>query len=231
MLKFRYILLFVALSGAANFAHSQNNTNSPYTRFGFGQLSDNASGSRRALGGASIGYRSPRDINTVNPASYSAVDTLSFMFDIGVSGLYSRFSDMQNRHSTFTGNLEYITMQLPVSKHFGVSAGFQPYSYSGYYFGTTGTVQVDPLLPSDTTTENKIYSGSGTISQIYVGLAYKFLNHFSVGANFYYMFGDISNYRSAIYGSYKTIPQQNNISVSNVRFRYGFQYFTKINQK
>ena len=70
----------------------QNNTNSPYTRFGYGDISDTNSGEQRAMGGISFGSRTKHGINVVNPASYSAVDSMTFMFDVGVSALVSRFS-------------------------------------------------------------------------------------------------------------------------------------------
>ena len=38
----------------------QNNTNSPYTRFGYGGLADRAMGSGKAMGGIGIGLRSKK---------------------------------------------------------------------------------------------------------------------------------------------------------------------------
>ena len=86
------------------FAHllvGQNNTNSPYTRFGYGELIDANSGEQRAMGGIGIGSRNSSSINAMNPASYSAVDSMTFMFDFGVSGLISRFSDPTGKNSIF----------------------------------------------------------------------------------------------------------------------------------
>ena len=72
---------------------AQNNTNSPYTLYGFGDISDNHSGEQRAMGGVAIGSRSRTSINTANPASYSVVDSMTFMFDMGVSALGSPFTN------------------------------------------------------------------------------------------------------------------------------------------
>ena len=93
MYKNKVFLLIIISSFFVQFSISQNNTNSPYTRFGFGELSDANSGEQRAMGGVSIGARSNQNINVVNPASYSSVDTMTFMFDVGVSALASRFTD------------------------------------------------------------------------------------------------------------------------------------------
>ena len=47
------VLLLTILSGAAV---AQNNTNSPYTRYGYGQLSEQGSSNSRAMGGIAYGY-------------------------------------------------------------------------------------------------------------------------------------------------------------------------------
>ena len=64
---------------------AQNNTASPYTRFGYGELADRSFGAGRAMGGVGIGLRSPKQINPMNPASYSCMDSLTFIFDFGAS--------------------------------------------------------------------------------------------------------------------------------------------------
>ena len=79
------VLLLTILSGAAV---AQNNTNSPYTRYGYGQLADHGSGNSKAMGGIAYGLRDKYQTNFANPASYTAVDSLTFMFD----GYYSRTS-------------------------------------------------------------------------------------------------------------------------------------------
>ena len=48
---------------------AQNNTNSPYTRFGYGDLGERSFGAGRAIGGVGYGLRSPKQINPMNPAS------------------------------------------------------------------------------------------------------------------------------------------------------------------
>ncbi|MBP6610306.1 MAG: hypothetical protein KA206_04365, partial [Paludibacter sp.] len=92
MLKNKLLHFVLLLIFTSSIVSAQNNTNSPYTRFGFGDINDNYTGEQRAMGGVAIGSRSKSSINTVNPASYSAVDSMTFMFDIGASVLGSRFT-------------------------------------------------------------------------------------------------------------------------------------------
>ena len=74
-------------------ALAQNSTNSPYTRNGYGNIADNAFISQRGMGGIGLGLRNPQMINPMNPASFSSVDSMTFMFDMGVNGQISWFKD------------------------------------------------------------------------------------------------------------------------------------------
>ena len=64
---------------------AENGMNSPYTRYGFGQLSSMSVGANKGIGGTGIGLQNSSQINLLNPASYAAVDTLTFLMDIGMS--------------------------------------------------------------------------------------------------------------------------------------------------
>jgi len=214
------------------FVSGQNNTNSPYTRFAYGELSDNNSGEQRAMGGLSIGLRDKASINTVNPASYSTVDSLTFMFDIGVSVLGSRFTEPAGNKTSLTSNLEYITLQFPLAKNMGFSAGLLPYSFSGYNFYNNDTLNLD-IYP-DTVSYTESYYGSGSISQIYAGLSYNFFNHLSVGVNAYYMFGSVLNVKDLSFSNttdFHETYQSKEMEVSNFRFRYGLQFYNTFAKK
>lgn len=235
MYKNKIFLLVISSLFLVQIANSQNNTNSPYTRFGFGDLSDTNSGEQRAMGGVSIGARASQNINTVNPASYSAVDSMTFMFDIGTSALISRFSDPTGGKTTFNGNIEYITMQFPLYKWMGFSAGLLPYSFSGYNFFTSDTATIlnntsDPGKVAYT----KNFSGIGGFSQVYTGVSANLFNHVSLGINAYYMYGSINNYRNIDFGSlsgFTSTTQLNSISASNFRFRFGAQFYNTFAKK
>jgi hypothetical protein len=75
------------------FAQFNNNTSSPYSRFGLGELQPYTFGRTSAMGGASLASRNNQQINLANPASYTAVDSLGFMFEFGVFANYSNYSN------------------------------------------------------------------------------------------------------------------------------------------
>lgn len=209
----------------------QNNTNSPYTRFGYGELVDTNSAEQRAMGGVAYALRNKTMINPANPASYSVVDSTSFMFDLGLTGLLSGFSDSNNnRIFSFTSNLEYINLQFPITKWLGFSAGMLPYAFSGYNYYDVDSIQVsDDNANPDYKRYTNSFVGNGAITQLYAGVGMQFFDFIAIGANAYYMMGGSSNSSSLIFNdnefSSATSLQDNAIAVNSLRFRYGLQLF------
>lgn len=162
---------------------------SPASRFGYGELNDNISAESRAMGGVLTGIRSSRTINPSQPASYTAADSLSFMFDIAVGLGWTRFQDANGMQNKPTGSLEYVTLQFPIWKRWiAFSAGIMPYTQVDYKFSQGG--QTDDGKYNYSTT----FSGKGGLSQVYAGLGFNIMNWVAVGANFYYVFGRVENY-------------------------------------
>lgn len=162
----------------------QVGSNSPYGRYGYGLLSNQSPGASEAMGGISYGLRRSQQVNPGNPASYSKLDSLTFIFDLGVSAHYATYSDGINKQNFFNGNLDYIAMQFPLFRKMGASIGLLPYSKVGYNYGQTRSL-------SDIVYE-EVFRGTGGLSQIYAGIAYEPIRYFSVGANVSYLFGNFS---------------------------------------
>lgn len=210
--------LFVVLFSSTVWA--QNNTHSPYSRFGYGELNDNVPGAYRALGGIGIGMRDGRVINPSQPASYTVVDSTTFMFDLAGSGMWNGYSDASGKRNRGNGNLEYLTMQFPIWKQYiGMSLGLTPYSVVGYDFAMNDSLGGYHYQTS--------YEGKGGVTQIYGGLSANVLNWFAVGANIYYMWGDVTNSRAISFTEISggSVAETNRIHVNDVRFRYGAQFF------
>ena len=74
------ILIASALLAAAG-ASAQ--TSSPYSMYGYGIIGDRATSMQTQMGGVGYAMNSGRQINVMNPASYAAIDSLTFLFDVG----------------------------------------------------------------------------------------------------------------------------------------------------
>jgi hypothetical protein len=231
MLKNKRFLLMFVLAVASIFAFSQNNTNSPYTRYGYGEITESLSGEQRAMGGTGFALRPSNGINSLNPASYSRIDSTTFLFDVGVSGLLSRFSDPLGNRTLFNANIEYLTVQFPLMRNVGFSAGLQPYSFSGYNYYSTSYLPTTEY--PDTIFSTQRYYGNGGINQIYGGLSVEVLKHISLGVNAYYMFGSSINSRELSFSDVlvQSSAQKDSITVSSLRLRYGIQLFNTFAKK
>ena len=153
----------------------------PYSKIGYGMLNDNVSSIQRSMGGVGYAMRGGRIINVMNPASYADVDSLTFLWDIGVdlSNLWSK--ENGNKGYNFGAGLDYLTAHFKVAKGLGASFGLLPYSSVGYTYG------------SDITGGSDMHSGSGSLNQFYLGLGYQPVKNLSVGVNFAYLFGSTLN--------------------------------------
>lgn len=218
----------------------QNNTNSPYTRFGYGDVTEGSATELRGMGGVGLANRSRNTINTLNPASYSSIDSLTFQFDVGAGARFSHFSASEAgknlSNNTFNANLEYVTMRFPLAKWLGFSAGLLPYSFAGYNFYQNSYLVKDrmPVEVPDTLRFARSFSGSGGFSQVYGGLSINILKHISLGFNTYYMFGEINNSRSVVFSQTTNIPPSiysNRIKISDLRMRYGLQLYNTFAEK
>ncbi len=210
------VLLSVLWPSAA-----QNNTNSPYTRFGYGELGQRSFGAGRAMGGIGYGLRSPKQINPLNPASYSCMDSMTFIFDFGIAGQLSWFDDGTSRQHDINGNLEYFAMQFPLHRRIAMSAGLLPYSHVGYKFGG--------LRKENGVTFDENYNGSGSLSEAYAGLSFDlWKKRLAVGANVGYLFGNLTHAQTITMsgggtGAFNTNRSQE-MRVRDIRMNFGLQY-------
>jgi len=136
-------LLLILLS-SASFSQTYL-TFSPYSRYGIGEMKPQGFAHTRAMGGLSQGVRSGLGINYSNPASYSAQDTLSFIFDFAVEANGVNYQQGENSNLHNTANIQHLAIQFPVTQWWGASLGLQPYSNVGYRVRYT---QLDPEILS-----------------------------------------------------------------------------------
>lgn len=132
-----------------------------------------------------MGSRYHEQINTANPASYTAIDSLTFMFEFGLDARFSNFSNDLGSTQTNDVNFEYLAMRFQVNNWLGASLGLLPYSDMGYQ------VEVQDELENTGRVFTRYY-GAGTVSNAYIGMAVEPLKNVSIGANLNYLFGKLN---------------------------------------
>lgn len=222
-------MLVAVLLGMADVAEAQNGFNIPFSQFGIGQ-SDMPFGMPMAyrMGGVVSTRASRNVVNPFNPASYSAVEMESFVFDMGVNLQTCVLSNGENNQRDADGNVAYLAVAFPLTKWWKASAGVLPYSSVNYESVLTAA---DPLTASDVKT---IYAGTGGVTQLYVGNAFALGKRLSLGFNVNYLCGNIQ--RAITYdfqGSDTTYcvnsRRQKDTYVSNMVLDFGLQYVQPLN--
>lgn len=197
-------------------AMAQNSV-TPYSKLGYGVLSDNATGIQRSMGGVGIAMQNGRQINVMNPASYSQVDSLTFLWDMGfdITNCWSKEGNKSGY--SLGGGLDYITMEFRLGKNIGGAIGVVPFSSVGYSFG------------GDITNGSDSRIGSGGFTELFAGVGYQPIKGLSIGANFSYLFGNTSNTTSVESSSSTQFTR--NIEVRDWNMRAGLQYAFNISRK
>jgi hypothetical protein len=173
------------------------------------------------MGGVGIGMRSNKVINPSQPASYTACDSMTFMFDVAGSLLYTNYGDSYGQSNKMNGNLEYVTMQFPIwRQHIAMSLGVNPYSAVGYNFAINDSINTDYYYTQS-------YRGLGGFTQVYGGLSFNICDWVALGVNAYYMFGDIEQSRSLTFtdASMDSVKMVEKMTAHSLRLRYGIQLF------
>ncbi|MBL7972345.1 MAG: hypothetical protein JNL03_12590 [Prolixibacteraceae bacterium] len=212
------VVMVLIICGFSGFAQN-NNTTSPFSRYGLGDLHHYGYGRTAAMGGASLGSRHNVQINSANPASYNANDSLSFIFDFGIDGTYSKYKSATGKMDVNDVNFRYFSLSWPVTKWLGAGMGIQPFSDMGYEVAFNEEV-------ANVGTVYQSYNGEGTTSKAFFGASVSLFKGLSVGANLNYIFGRL-NQNSAVGFSDPTISYISETKGTRLRdftLTYGLQY-------
>lgn len=198
---------------------AQNGTNSPYSQYGLGTLADQSQASARGMNGVGLAFRKGNAVNTLNPASYSAVDSLTFIFDAALSGQITNFKEGGRSLNAQNADFDYVVGTFRLMRGVGLSFGLTPYSSIGYNYSSTTYVDQQTGYIAET------YSGSGGLRKVFVGAGWQLAKPLSVGVNVGYMWGDY-NRRVASTGStvVNSLTKSYQSSVSSYSIDAGVQW-------
>ena len=225
MVKAFKTAVFSALALVSINVYAQNGVNSPYSRSGFGLMADRSMGFNKGMGGIAQGYRDGQSINTANPAALSACDSLTALFDIGVSlqnGNYKMGGLQQNAKNS---SLDYFAFHFRAYKGLGVAVSMLPVTNIGYNF----TSNSETVEGTDVTSSYK-FTGNGGLHQIQLGIGWQVIKPLSIGANLSYLYGDYSHTESIPFSSSSasTITKSYSADISTYSLDLGVQYTQKL---
>lgn len=199
-------LLALALTLGMPLRAQTNGSNSSYSRFGLGLLCDQSSGHNRSMGGVAQGLADGGIINMQNPASYARIDSITFLFDVGMSMHFAHYVQGAMAQNVRNTNLEYVNAAFRLRRGLGMSLGFVPLSAIGYNFQTQANIGTSNTNQQNITSLTGYY-GQGGLHQFYLGAGWNPFAQLSIGANISYVWG---NYHHAMSQSFHEGDTQNN---------------------
>jgi len=214
--------LFIILSFW--YAFPQVNVNSPYSRFGVGELATSRNTYNFSMGGIAYAISSPRYINPYNPASNAAFDSMSFVFSGGMVSKFGKHKTDYSSSNTNFASLGYLLFGFPVTGWLKTSIGLIPFSNVGYNIKAHDVVE-------NVGSTDYYFKGSGGLNEFYANGSFQLHKNFALGAKVSYLFGKENNSRMVFFpdsvGMLNT-KVDNYIEVADFYFDFGAQYHKKI---
>jgi hypothetical protein len=175
--------------------------NSPYSRYGLGDIVPNQSIDTRGMGGISAGYADydkrfdskqgylkPQGVNFLNPASYAKLRITSFNLGFEIDSKTLRSPDAR-KYTASSAIISYLQLGIPLNrqKQLGLNLGLRPLTRVNYKIQTNERhAYPDPDVPADSI--SYLFEGTGGSHEVFVGLGKGFKN-LSIGVNAGYFFG------------------------------------------
>jgi hypothetical protein len=241
--QWSFVVLFLALSSPA---FSQDN--SPYSRYGIGDLVPATNIINRSMGGVTAGYFDQLAINFNNPASYSTFQAIRekkskklssgrAILDVGLN-FENRTLIEPNNATKFTASnalFSYVQIGMPLKQNWGLSFGIRPISRISYKVLTNEKL-IDPITGLPIEDAATLYSGSGGSYLISAGTGFslfkkeKFgqMGGLSVGFNGGYLFGEKDNSSRRVLlndtVTYYKANYETRTNFGSLYYNMGFQY-------
>jgi hypothetical protein len=224
------IITLISLFSFSFTATGQKLINSPYSRFNIGTLEPAGSFRSLGMGGLETGMRDNNSIFFSNPASYSSLDTSSFVFDFGLDYSKIKLSDGVSKYSSDDMNFDHLLMGFPIAKGWGVALGIVPLS-NGYYQMTETIQEGDPGYNAMVGGYSTYHAGEGGFTNFFLGSGIRINKNFSVGANMKVIMGQVRRLNEFVFNDFYYTYHDNSterLQLSGINFDYGLQYSTPI---
>lgn len=206
------------LTAAVLTATAQSSTKSPYSQFGLGQLSERSQGISRGMNGVSIALQQGNMVNTLNPASYGGVDSLTMIFDASITGQTTNFKEGATKQNATSANFDYIVASFRAWRSVGVSVGVLPLTNIGYSYSTTTAVNQEYGKLTET------YSGEGGLHEAFLGVGWHALKPLYIGVNAGYLWGDLSRTVVTSNSNISSLQKSYSSTVKSYKLDAGIQW-------
>src|ERR1035437_1943402 len=216
------IVLLFAVTGI----QAQRSTTSPYSRFGYGLLSEPSLAFSQGLSNTGIALRPSNHLNFINPASLSSMDSAHLIFELGVKNQLTIIEENSVKATTSNSKMEYLAVGFPVTRWWGTGITMLPFSSLGYTF-----MQTTKLADSSTVISHN--DGLGGSNQVILANSFKVLKGLSIGLKTALVFGQttFNTYNELTTSLADPTTRVQTINMKGFYAQLGIQYEYKLNDK
>ena len=243
---FQHILLMISYLSLVGVVNAQDN--SPYSRYGIGDLVPQTNIITRSMGGITAAYIDNLSVNFNNPAAFASFQSFRekrskkmasgrAVADFGVNVDRRNLQQPGNSNNFVASNalFSYVQVGVPLRQGWGMGFGIRPVSRISYNIYRNERLY-DPISGNNIDSSSTLFQGDGGSYLASLGTGFNIYQRerkgleekLSVGFNVGYLFGrkDFSSRRSLINDSvlYAQANYQTLTNYSNLVFTAGFQY-------
>ncbi len=232
-IRMRLLSLILLLFTSASL-WAQPKFNSPYSRFGIGDIASPYFANQAGLGGQTAAFHDAYHLNLANPASFAYLRSTAF--ETGMFTKYSKYQSEKASQEEWSGNLSHLaigfTLKSPINEvldkvkspwNYAMGIALTPYSRVGYNIETRDTVPNLDIVQNN-------FQGSGGLYRIAWTGAAKYKNT-AFGLNLGWVFGKMSYENTTLFydtSSTKLPTFQNNyrqdVAANGFVWNLGFQH-------
>jgi hypothetical protein len=224
----KFSLLTILSAVCFNCVYSQN-TNSPYSILGIGDIDNNFYNRTSGMANTGLAYRNDRYLNMSNPAALSALEKHFFSFELSARGQFvSYFGTPLDGNSASNKDfaVKRISVATKITNWWGSGGGLAPFSSANYQFTSVKNIQgTNSTVPVG-------YEGTGGVNQVYWTNSFEPIKHLSIGVTSAYLFGSLTQSETLTTTDLATsLITTRQAFLKNFRFTYGAQYAVALNKK
>ncbi len=157
--------------------------NSPYSRYGLGDIQPAQHILSRGMAGVSVAFSDAQTVNFSNAASFANLRIVTYDLALSIDSRTLRNTNSPEKYNSTNFAPSYLALGLPINrkKQIGAAFGIRPISRINYSVSKTERLNnIDSL--------ETLYEGTGGLNQFFAGIGKKWKG-LSLGVMFGYNFG------------------------------------------
>jgi len=183
----KFLSVLIVACGLQHAVYSQEN--SPYSRYGLGDIVPKSNIVSRGMGGIAAGISDYQYVNFINPASYANLKATVFDIGFEVDTRTLKSTDPPAKFSATNTTISYLQLAFPIKMEkankkdifWGLNIGLRPVSKINY------KILKRERLPGIDSLQT-IFQGNGGLNETFLGTAIS-IKGFNIGVNGGYRFG------------------------------------------